>query len=184
MVKIYQHLNTCKNCLPFPFLLTFLSTRHTMHAAIGNENTTDLATAVAQLEGADDAVCLTCGMAAVSSAFIAAGVLKGNKKILGPYSCYGSTYTLMKTRFADIAECEFVDMGDQEVCQSVLRGGICLVSLVLVVFLFALSHILVFTPVTVMSSWPPSLLSADSSQTSSTWRRPPTPSPLYRYANN
>jgi cystathionine beta-lyase/cystathionine gamma-synthase len=70
---------------------------------------------VAQLEGADDAVCLTCGMAAVSSALIAAGVLSGNKRILGPYSCYGSTYTLMKSRFADIAECEFVDMGDTEV---------------------------------------------------------------------
>ena len=100
--------------------LTQLLTHSTNHPPpfggnIGNVNTTDLSTAVAQLEGADDAVCLTCGMAAVSSALIAAGVLSGNKRILGPYSCYGSTYTLMKSRFADIAECEFVDMGDTEV---------------------------------------------------------------------
>ena len=70
---------------------------------------------MAQLEGGDDAVCLSCGMGAISSAFIAAGVLQGNKKILGPYSCYGSTYSLIKSRFANIAVCEFVDMGDTQV---------------------------------------------------------------------
>ena len=49
----------------------------------GNENCTDLATAVSQLEGAADGVCFACGMGAITSAFIAAGILTGNKKVLG-----------------------------------------------------------------------------------------------------
>jgi cystathionine beta-lyase/cystathionine gamma-synthase len=49
----------------------------------GNENCNDLAIAVSQLEGAAEAVCLTCGMAAVSSSIIGAGILSGGKTILG-----------------------------------------------------------------------------------------------------
>lgn len=33
----------------------------------------------------------------------------------GPFSCYGSSYTLMKTHFTSIATCELTDMGDTEV---------------------------------------------------------------------
>lgn len=81
----------------------------------GNENCIDLAMAVAQLEGASDAACMTCGMGAISTAFIAAGVLKGGKRVLGPYSCYGSTYTLMTSRFVDVAICELTDMSNTQV---------------------------------------------------------------------
>lgn len=53
---------------------------------------------------------------------IAAGIIKGNKRVLGPYSCYGSTYTILKSRFADVANCEFVDMGDTEAALSHIRS--------------------------------------------------------------
>ena len=49
----------------------------------GNENTEDLAEAMCQFENASQGICVSTGMAAVSTAFIAAGVLEGNKKILG-----------------------------------------------------------------------------------------------------
>ena len=80
----------------------------------GNENTIDLSLAISQLEHAKESICISCGMGAISTAFLGAGVLQGTKKILGPYSCYGTTYTLLKTRFADIATCEFSDMGNTE----------------------------------------------------------------------
>lgn len=49
----------------------------------GNENCMDLAIAVAQLEHASEAVCTSCGMGAISTAFVAAGVMGGGKKVLG-----------------------------------------------------------------------------------------------------
>lgn len=93
-----------------------------VYRRLGNENCVDLSMAVAQIEHATDAVCFSSGMAAISASFIAAGMFtsKGSvsgvkKKVLGPYSCYGSTYTLLKSRFNEIALCEFQDMSDTEV---------------------------------------------------------------------
>lgn len=83
-----------------------------VYRRLGNENCMDLSLALAQLEGASQALCLSTGMAAISSAFIAAGILDGGKRVLGPYSCYGSTYTLLRSRFTNISTCEFTDLGD------------------------------------------------------------------------
>ena len=63
-----------------------------VYRRLGNENASELALAIAQLEGGSDGLCVASGMAAVSTSFIAAGVLSGNKRVLGPYSCYGSEY--------------------------------------------------------------------------------------------
>jgi hypothetical protein len=51
---------------------------------------------------AEDAFCLSSGMAAISLSLIATGIIKGNRRVLGPYSCYGSIYTLLKSRFSSI----------------------------------------------------------------------------------
>jgi methionine-gamma-lyase len=81
----------------------------------GNENTDDLALAMQQLERGKIAHCLSSGMSAVSSSLIAAGILSGNKRVLGPISCYGSTYSLLKSRFAGVADCRFFDLGNTDV---------------------------------------------------------------------
>jgi cystathionine beta-lyase/cystathionine gamma-synthase len=81
----------------------------------GNENTKNLGDAVALLENGREAICTSSGMGAISTSLIAAGILYGKKRVMGPFSCYGSTYSLLKSHFSHITECEFVDMGDTEV---------------------------------------------------------------------
>ena len=81
----------------------------------GNENTKNLGEAIAFLENGQEAICTSSGMGAISTSLIAAGILAGTKRVMGPYSCYGSTYSLLKSHFSHIAQCEFVDMGDTEV---------------------------------------------------------------------
>lgn len=78
----------------------------------GNENVDNLTNAIKSLENAAGGVCFASGMGAISSSLVAAGILSGNKVLLGPYSCYGSTYSLLRKRFSNVAKCEFVDMGN------------------------------------------------------------------------
>ena len=98
-----------------------------VYRRLGNDNTEELESLIAALEGAERALCLASGMAAISSAIIAAGVLSdssaahvvGDKaarraKVLAPLACYGSTYALAKHWLANVAEVRSVDMINTE----------------------------------------------------------------------
>ncbi len=92
------------------------STRYT------NPTVTAFETAIANLEGTEDAYAFSSGMAAIHMALLAAGVRAGTS-IVAAADVYGATYTLLQDVFTALgARVHFVDVLDLEmVCRTVAQ---------------------------------------------------------------
>lgn len=90
-----------------------------VYARWGNPTTRALEVAVADLEGADDAVAFASGMAAVHAALLLDA--RAGDHILASPDVYGATYTMLTTLLPSLGvEASFVDMGDLDALDAAL----------------------------------------------------------------
>ena len=87
-----------------------------------NPTVAALETAVANLEGAEDALAFASGMAAIHSAFLAAGVRAG-AAVVSAVDVYGATYTLLQQIFTELgAYVTFVDVTNLDEVREVVTA--------------------------------------------------------------
>jgi cystathionine beta-lyase/cystathionine gamma-synthase len=93
------------------------SRRGYLYSRIRNPNTDELAAAVAELEGAEDAHCFASGMAAVTAALDL--LAPPGTRVVAPRQLYGQTYSLLRAR----GDTAFVDVADVDGFERALNGG-------------------------------------------------------------
>ena len=85
-----------------------------VYARYGNPTVRALERAVAQLEGAEDGIAYSSGMAAIHAALLGAGARPG-VRLLSACDVYGATYALQDHLLAGLGiETTFVDVADRE----------------------------------------------------------------------
>jgi methionine-gamma-lyase len=94
----------------------------------GNANHNQVATMIAQLEGAEDALMTASGMSALLTAVLT--VVRSGDHVVGQRSMYGGTTKLMSSLLPRLGvECTQVDQGDTEAFAAAMRPNTSLVLL-------------------------------------------------------
>jgi cystathionine gamma-synthase/methionine-gamma-lyase len=88
------------------------------YARYGSPTVSALEAATAALEGAEDAVAYSTGMAALHAAFVQANITP-DRPIIAAQDTYGATYSLLKKMF-DGETLHFVDMSDLDAVKSAI----------------------------------------------------------------
>jgi len=88
------------------------------YARYGSPTVSALEAALAALEGAEDAVAYSTGMAALHAAFVQANITP-DRPIIAAQDTYGATYSLLKKMF-DGEMLHFVDMSDLDAVKSAI----------------------------------------------------------------
>jgi cystathionine beta-lyase/cystathionine gamma-synthase len=93
------------------------SARGYLYSRIRNPTTDELATVVAELEGAESALCYASGMAAISAGLEL--LAPPGAIVVAAHQLYGQTYALLRERPGT----RFVDLADHAAVQSALQGA-------------------------------------------------------------